>query len=233
MPNNRNLHYNPVGRYERLNTTWVGTMSGNNGNDGGEYGGNNDLDSHAGNHFFYADHIDYDHLITASMHWLIRQTLQGVLQYGLPGEHHLYISFDTNVPDVDIPESLRQRYPDEMTIVLQNRFYDLVVGPRSFSVSLSFSRVLQRLHIPYTALTRFYDPSCGFVLQLGQWVEETQDLNQPEYASEQDQLSSECGASSLTSEDRALDGENTLMQSEEGNIAEQDKVVILDQFRKK
>ena len=175
--------------------------------------------------FFYDDHVDYDHLITGSMHWLIRTVLLEVANKGFPGDHHLYISFDTTDPLVDIPDSLRKRFPEEMTIVLQNRYYDMAVNEKEFSVSLSFSRVLERLTVPYSALTRFYDPSCGFVLQLSSWEE-----------SEQNEQNSE-GFEAVFDPDQMLaeqKDDETSSQSEDNTDEENaDKVVSLDHFRKK
>lgn len=187
-------------------------------------------DNEPSDQFIHDDHIDYDHLITASMHWLVRTTLAEVAKKGFPEEHHLYISFDTTDPEVHIPDNLRARYPQEMMIVLQNRFYDLVVNEREFSVSLSFSRVLERLTIPFHALTRFYDPSCGFVLQLGNWDEEgEQSLEVLEHAIEQDQ------SKEKDTKTAKPDAETEIPATEESHDenGDQDNVVSLDRFRKK
>ncbi|MGH7025373.1 MAG: SspB family protein [Caulobacteraceae bacterium] len=100
----------------------------------------------------------------------LRSVVRGALQcagtpHGLPGDHHFYISFRTDFPDVIVPEELVGRYPEEMTIVLQNQFWDLSPGPESFSVTLQFSGQPKSLSIPYAALTRFYDPSVQYLLQ--------------------------------------------------------------------
>ena len=109
----------------------------------------------------------------------VRQALQGVLQRalrqlaneGFAGDHHLFVSFDTNHPDVRIPGFLRAQYPDEITIVLQHQFEDLVVGDDSFQVSLSFSGQKQRLMVPFVAVRSFADPSVNFGLQMNQGVQ--------------------------------------------------------------
>ena len=85
---------------------------------------------------------------------------------GLPGDHHFYITFKTRAPGVDIPKHLMERFPDEMTIVIQNRFWDLKVEDDGFSVGLSFSQVPATLHIPFAAITRFLDPAVDFALHL-------------------------------------------------------------------
>jgi hypothetical protein len=83
----------------------------------------------------------------------------------LPGDHHFYITFKTGAPGVSIPTHLKERFPDEMTIVLQNKFWDLVVGPEGFSVGLSFNQLPAKLDIPYAAITAFVDPAVDFGLQ--------------------------------------------------------------------
>jgi hypothetical protein len=85
---------------------------------------------------------------------------------GLPGEHHFNISFKTQAPGVNIPAQMRQRYPDEMAIILQHEFWDLNVGPEGFEVSLNFSRKPERLTIPFDSITGFSDPSVPFGFKL-------------------------------------------------------------------
>jgi hypothetical protein len=83
----------------------------------------------------------------------------------LPGDHHFYITSKTGAPGVDIPTHLKERFPDEMTIVLQNKFWDLTVEPELFSVGLSFNQIPTKLVIPYSAITAFVDPAVDFGLQ--------------------------------------------------------------------
>ncbi|MBL8807285.1 MAG: hypothetical protein JNN22_10610 [Rhodospirillales bacterium] len=96
---------------------------------------------------------------------VIREALNIAAATGLPGEHHFYLTFRTGDAGVDIPQRLRQRHPDEMTIVLQHQFWGLEVGEEGFAVTLSFDRVHERLSIPYSAITAFVDPSVQFGLQ--------------------------------------------------------------------
>lgn len=84
---------------------------------------------------------------------------------GLPGAHHFYITFKTDAPGVSGPPDLLSKYPDEMTIVLQHRYWDLAPGETFFSVTLHFGGQPKRLSVPYSAVTRFYDPSVQFLLQ--------------------------------------------------------------------
>src|SRR5690606_37928080 len=96
---------------------------------------------------------------------VVRQALEEVIKDGLVDDHHFYITFFTEHPNVDIPDYLKERYPGEMTIVLQHQFYDLEVDDQKFSVMLSFNNVPERLVIPLSAITIFADPSVNFALQ--------------------------------------------------------------------
>ena len=105
------------------------------------------------------DHIRYDLLVQEALRSVVRKVLGDAARNGLPGEHHFYISFKTGAPGVAIPAVMRQKYPDEMTIILQHEFWDLSVNGEGFEVSLSFSRKPERLTIPFAAITGFSDPS--------------------------------------------------------------------------
>lgn len=111
------------------------------------------------------DLIRYDNLIETALREVVYQAMSGIVQTGLPGDHHFYISFLTKAPGVEIPEYLKEKYPDEMTIVLQHQFFGLTVTPETFSVMLSFNNVKERLTIPFAAITTFADPSVNFALQ--------------------------------------------------------------------
>jgi hypothetical protein len=105
------------------------------------------------------DHIRYDLLVQEALRSVVRKVLNDAARNGLPGDHHFYISFKTHAPGVTIPTVMRQKYPDEMTIILQHEFWDLSVNGEGFEVSLSFSRKPERLAIPFAAITGFSDPS--------------------------------------------------------------------------
>ncbi len=111
------------------------------------------------------DLIRYDVLVQDALRGVVRKILGEVLKAGLPGQHHFYISFDTQHPGVRMSTRLRQRYPEEMTVVLQHQFWDLSVTDIAFEVGLSFSGIPERLYIPYTAIKGFFDPSVQFGLQ--------------------------------------------------------------------
>jgi uncharacterized protein len=109
--------------------------------------------------------IDYEALSQDAMRGLIRTVLQRTARIGLPGEHHFYISFDTNAPGVSISKRLREKYPNEMTIVLQHRFWDLTVNEERFEVKLTFDGIPERVVVPFTAIKVFFDPSVRYGLQ--------------------------------------------------------------------
>lgn len=109
--------------------------------------------------------IRYDLLVESALRMVVRDTLKDVEKNGLPGEHHFYVTFNTQHPKIVIPDYLREGYDTEMTIVLQYEFYDLKIYPDKFSVTLSFDDVLERLEIPFAAITSFADPSVNFALQ--------------------------------------------------------------------
>lgn len=109
--------------------------------------------------------IPYDEIVQEALRAVVGRVLGEVEQSGLPGDHHFYITFKTQAKDVDIPPHLVERFPDEMTIVLQKKFWDLKVEATGFSVGLSFNRVPSHLFIPYAAITAFVDPSVDFGLQ--------------------------------------------------------------------
>ncbi len=111
------------------------------------------------------DLIGYDGLVDAALRGVVRQALKSVAERGMLGAHHLYISFRTGDPGVDIPDFLRERYPDEMTIVLQHQYWGLDAAEDAFSVALSFNKAKCTLTIPYAAITRFADPGVKFGLQ--------------------------------------------------------------------
>jgi hypothetical protein len=111
------------------------------------------------------DHIRYDLLAQQALRGVVQRVLADAAKNGLMGEHHFYISFDTRAPGVRISERLRERYPEEMTIVLQHQFWDLTVTEEAFEVGLAFKGVAERLEVPFVALRGFYDPSVEFALQ--------------------------------------------------------------------
>ncbi|GAA4529020.1 SspB family protein [Chelativorans composti] len=111
------------------------------------------------------DRIRYDILVQEAARGVIRKVLQETAQAGLPGDHHFFITFVTNAPGVRISSALRERYPEQMTIVIQHQYWDLKAHEKGFEVVLSFSDVLEKLEIPYTAIRGFYDPHANFEME--------------------------------------------------------------------
>jgi len=111
------------------------------------------------------DLIRYDLLVQDALKGVVRKVLSDASAHGMPGDHHFYISFRTQDSGVRISQRLRDKYPDEMTIVLQHQFWDLAVNEHAFEVGLSFSGIPERLLIPYESLTGFFDPSVQFGLK--------------------------------------------------------------------
>ena len=104
-------------------------------------------------------------MVENALRGVVRAALEHTVAYGLMGDHHFYLTFRTHAPGVALPDFLRERYPDEMTIVLQHQFADLQVTDDAFSVSLSFDNQPAQLNIPFAALSAFVDPSVKFGLQ--------------------------------------------------------------------
>jgi hypothetical protein len=113
------------------------------------------------------DEIRYDLLTQDALRGVIRRVLTLVQRSGLPGQHHLYIAFDTGAEGVSVSKRLKEQYPEEMTIVLQYQFWDLQVTNDRFEVKLSFGSLPERLVVPFQAVKAFYDPSAQFGLQFG------------------------------------------------------------------
>ncbi len=111
------------------------------------------------------DLIRYDVMVQQALIGVVRKVLQDAAKHGLPGEHHFYISFRTDAPGVRLSSRLKEKHPDEMTIVLQHQFWDLLVTDHAFEVGLSFGGVPERLLIPFEAMTGFFDPSVQFGLK--------------------------------------------------------------------
>ena len=116
----------------------------------------------------------YDMMVEEALRGVVNKALQHAAIHGLPNGHHFYITFKTGRGDVDIPVFLKERYPDEMTIVLEHQFWDLKIHEREFEVALSFNDKRERLLIPFNAITAFSDPSVKFGLQF-QEVENNED----------------------------------------------------------
>jgi len=111
------------------------------------------------------DHIRYDILAREALRGVVRTVLEDAAKNGLPGDHHFYITFDTQAEGVLLSQRMRAQYPAEMTIVLQHQFWDLSVSADAFELGLSFGGVPERLTVPFAAINGFFDPSVQFGLQ--------------------------------------------------------------------
>jgi hypothetical protein len=111
------------------------------------------------------DRFHYDALVDDALRSVVRRVLRQVADKGLPGSHHFYISFRSTDPGVHLPDYLRAKYPEEMTIVLQHQYWDLIINDEFFEVTVSFNKQQERIKVPFTALSAFVDPSVRFGLQ--------------------------------------------------------------------
>lgn len=126
------------------------------------------------------DLIRYDILTQDALRRVIRKVLEEVQRSGLPGEHHFFITFDTRYPGVRLSNRMLERYPDEMTIVIQHTFWNLEVSENAFEIDLSFDDIRERLRIPFDSIRGFFDPSVKFGLQFDVvQVQETQPAPAP------------------------------------------------------
>jgi len=169
--------------------------------------------------------IDYPKLVEHALRYVVRDTLMLVAEHGLPGRHNIYVTFRTDHPGVNIEDELKERYPSEMTIVLQHEFWGLEVSDEGFGVTLSFNNVSQRLEVAFDAITVFADPSVEFGLQ----------FNLTERTSEEDSDGGEQNEPAEVTEIPVADagiaaGDEPKETLKTGDSAE---VVALDQFRKK
>jgi|TARA_B100000378_G_scaffold72436_1_gene55816 hypothetical protein len=142
--------------------------------------------------------IPYDEIVQEALRAVVGRVLGEVQQTGgLPGAHHFYITFKTQAPGVDIPQHLVERFPDEMTIVLQNKFWDLKVSDQHFEVSLTFNQVAAHLVIPFSAITAFVDPAVNFALQFQVQADESPEPHD-EAENDAPQVTNEDGSNVVT-----------------------------------
>lgn len=111
------------------------------------------------------DHIRYDVLARDALRGVLRRVLIDAAEHGLPGEHHFFITFVSTAEGVKLSPRLLAQYPEEMTVILQHQFWDLVVTEDRFEVGLSFNGIPERLVVPFSAIKSFFDPSVQFGLQ--------------------------------------------------------------------
>lgn len=132
------------------------------------------------------DRIDYNQLMQRAFKALLKDLLNDIGENGLPGEHHFYITFDTAHPGVDIAPWMKDKYPEEMTIVVQDWFENLAVMNDRFTINLNFSNVSEPMVIPFDALKTFVDPSVEFGLKFDPVpTKETEKPDEPEEKAKQ------------------------------------------------
>ncbi|MBR0697075.1 SspB family protein [Bradyrhizobium lablabi] len=166
------------------------------------------------------DHIRYDVLARDALRGVLRRVLADAAEHGLPGEHHFYITFLSTAEGVKLSPRLLAQYPEEMTIILQHQFWDLVVTEDRFEVGLSFGGIPERLTVPFAAVTRFLDPSAPFDLQF--------DASDAVAEEPPAKLPAAAPAASLPAPPAA-----TEVMEEPAKPGEGAEVVRLDRFRKK
>ena len=180
------------------------------------------------------DQIRYDILAQEALRGVMRKVLAEVARTGLPGNHHFFITFLTGAPGVRISGRLRERYPEQMTIVIQFQYWDLKVTDTGFEVGLSFSDVPEKLEIPFSAVRGFYDPSVNFELEFDVKAEEADGEEEEEPAAQ--------GPVAIAPEKKAparkkqAEADKTDQGKAEDGDAAPNKgadVVSLDAFRKK
>jgi uncharacterized protein len=165
------------------------------------------------------DHIRYDVLARDALRGVLRRVLADAAEHGLPGEHHFFITFLSTAEGVKLSPRLLAQYPEEMTVILQHQFWDLVVTEDRFEVGLSFGGIPERLVIPFNAIKSFFDPSVQFGLQF-----------EPSDAATELPAPSLPVPSSSAPGASAPSAENQDQPAKPGEGAE---VVRLDRFRKK
>lgn len=177
------------------------------------------------------DLLGYNEMVEHAMRSVVRKALDRAAKGGLPGNHHFYITFRTDHPDVMIPPRLAEQYSDEMTIVLQHQFWGLQPDDEGFDVELSFNRQHEHLRIPYAALITFADPSVNFGLQFHVEVaEEAMPSTHPEAASDEKGPS----ADTMESDQEGVGDTDADLDEEAGDDSRpNDNVVTLDFTRKK
>ena len=191
--------------------------------------------------------LRYDLWVEQALRQVIRRALAHVARSGLPGEHHFYLTFRTTAPGVVLSDALRAQYPDEMTIVLQNQFWNLAIHEDGFEVALSFGGVRTTLGIPFHAVTAFADPGVNFGLQLKPFEPETEasaasgplTKNPPESPKTADEkvLGKASRKANATGDEpapaRAARGGGREKAGKAAGDAKSGEVITLDAFRKK
>ena len=169
------------------------------------------------------DLMRYDQLAQNALRGVVRDALRKVQKTGLPGEHHFYIAFNTKYPGVILSDRIAERYPREMTVVLQHQFWNLIITDERFEVELSFDNIPEKLVIPFNSIKGFLDPSVQFGLQFEVVPVEDQEQAEPKRVvpASRTEKDSEMPEGASSDKGKSEDDETPT------------KVVSLDAFRKK
>ncbi len=186
------------------------------------------------------DDLKYDVMVERALRGVLREALTYVAEKGLPGEHHFYITFRTDHPEVDIPDHLHERYPSEMTIVLQHQYWSLEVGDESFGITLSFSDVPERLIVPFESVVAFADPSVRFGLQFDGGSDAEADEDKPSAEIEtlpvgkaKEARAGNTAATAPAKPKKAPAKKAAAAKDKDQSDGEPEKIITLDSFRKK
>lgn len=178
------------------------------------------------------DRIRYDILVQEAARGVMRKVLQETARAGLPGNHHFFITFATGAPGVRISSRLKERYPDQMTIVIQYQYWDLKVSEKGFEIVLSFADTPEKLEIPFSAVRGFYDPSANFEMEFDEPQAEGEEGEQATPETEADagrpERKKSAKADADNGDEDASPGSGEQEEEEQGA-----QVVSLDAFRSK
>ena len=185
------------------------------------------------------DLIRYDVLTQEALRNVIRKVLQEVATSGLPGEHHFFITFRTDHPGVRLSARMRERYPEEMTIVVQHSFWDLKITDTYFEIDLSFDDILERLRVPFSSLKGFFDPHVKFGVQFdAEYLEAANGdievvLEGSDDDGEIENLPQVAQTREMTKPAKKSKKKDAKPKEDNAESAESAEIVSLDQFRKK
>jgi uncharacterized protein len=168
------------------------------------------------------DHIRYDVLARDALRGVLRRVLTDAAEHGLPGDHHFFITFLSQAEGVKLSPRLLAQYPEEMTVILQHQFWDLIVSEDRFEVGLSFGGIPERLVVPFNAIKSFFDPSVQFGLQF-----------EPSEGAAVAESSTANLTLAVEQPTPALAGPSAGNQDDSERPSEGAEVVRLDRFRKK
>jgi uncharacterized protein len=182
-----------------------------------------------------SDLIRYDLLVQDALRSVVRKVLADTARTGLVGEHHFNIAFKTQAPGVVAPAAIKSRFPDEMSIILQHEFWDLVVTQDAFEVSLHFSRKPERLVVPFDSITGFSDPSVPFGFKLEPRIPEPAASRAPAAGGKSESAPAHASAKTAAAKPPSASAPPKSAQPAEkaADSAGEAKVVSIDAFRKK